>query len=324
MTINEIARIAGVSRATVSRYLNNGYVSDEKREKLRVVIEETGYSPSVSAQTLRSGRTKCVGVVIPKINSDSIARMVAGISRRLSNAGYQLLLACTENDEKKELNFLNVFSEGNVDGIILFGTILTKSHKTVLNSLSVPSVVLAQDLAGFPCVFFDDYAAGFEMGKHLAKTGKIFGMICVTKLDEAVGTARRKGFLDALFENGKSVEFVEECGFSMEDGRTAGKKILTQHGEIDTLFCVTDTIASGALTAAREIGRAIPSPLQIAGIGDSTIGLAVFPPLTTVRFRYESAGMEAASMLLERIVDRTSPIKSVKLSQEIIIRGTTR
>lgn len=81
MNINEIAQLAGVSRATVSRYLNEGYVSAEKRERIRKVIKETGYHPSNSAQTLRSRKTNFIGVIIPKINSDSIGKMVAGITR---------------------------------------------------------------------------------------------------------------------------------------------------------------------------------------------------------------------------------------------------
>ena len=102
ITINEIAKMAGVSRATVSRYLNQGSISQEKKEKIRRVIEETGYQPSVQAQTLRSKKTKLILVIIPKINSDSIGRMVEGISLILQEEGFRLLLACTNNKEKEE------------------------------------------------------------------------------------------------------------------------------------------------------------------------------------------------------------------------------
>lgn len=326
MTINEIAVIAGVSRATVSRYLNDGYVSGEKRERIRAAIERTGYAPSASAQTLRSGRTRCVGVVIPKINSDSIARMVAGISRRLSAAGFQLLLACTENDERRELGFLRYFDEGSVDGVILLGTILTPAHRAALGSLAVPSVVLAQDVAGFPCVSFDDYAAGYEAGSLLARKGRSFGVVGVTERDEAVGVARVRGFKDALSDAGRSLGegASAECGFGMESAREAARALLEGRPEIDSLFCATDTIAAGTLVAARELGRTVPGSLQLCGIGDSSVGIAVSPPLSTVRYRYESAGAEAASMLLERISDRTAPVKSVRLSGELVVRGTTR
>ena len=103
MTINEIAEMAGVSRATVSRYLNHGYVSQEKRERIKEAIEKTGYQPSTQAQTLRTKKTKLVGVILPKISSDTVSRMVAGISDVLSKRGYQLLLANTNNDNDEEL-----------------------------------------------------------------------------------------------------------------------------------------------------------------------------------------------------------------------------
>ena len=95
MNINEIAELAGVSRATVSRYLNDGYVSEEKRAAIRKVIEETGYRPSQQARNLRSKVTKLVGVIIPEIESGSVSQMVSGISEVLSVKGYQLLLADT-------------------------------------------------------------------------------------------------------------------------------------------------------------------------------------------------------------------------------------
>lgn len=106
MTINEIAALSGVSRATVSRYLNQGYVSEEKREKIRRVIEETGYVPMAQAQNLRSRKTKLIGIVIPKINSDTVSRMVAGVTEELKKSNYQLLLGNAANDVNEELRLL--------------------------------------------------------------------------------------------------------------------------------------------------------------------------------------------------------------------------
>ena len=127
MNINEIARLAGVSRTTVSRYLNNGYVSEEKKEKIRKVIEETGYQPSTQAQMLRTKKTKLVGVVLPKINSDTISREVAGISDVLAKRGYQIILANTNNDIEEELKSLSLFRDNQVDGVIFIATMFTLS-----------------------------------------------------------------------------------------------------------------------------------------------------------------------------------------------------
>mgnify|MGYP000396964691 CR=1 FL=1 len=98
MNISMIAQLAEVSTATVSRYLNNGYVSEQKRKRIQAVIEQTGYTPSSSAQTLRTGRNNLIGVIVPKISSESVSRMVDGITEVVNNAGYQVLLANTGNN----------------------------------------------------------------------------------------------------------------------------------------------------------------------------------------------------------------------------------
>ena len=102
MTIKEIAALAGVSSAAVSRYLNGGYISDEKKEQIKKVIEETGYHPSTQARILRTKRASLVGVVVPKINSESISRITAGIGQVLAARGYQMLLASTDNCPERD------------------------------------------------------------------------------------------------------------------------------------------------------------------------------------------------------------------------------
>ena len=102
MNIAEIARQAGVSRAAVSRYFNQGYISEEKREAIRKVVEETGYRPSLQAQTLRTRKTKMIGVIVPQIAFNSIGKIVEGILSVLNERGYQMVLAVTQNDPKKE------------------------------------------------------------------------------------------------------------------------------------------------------------------------------------------------------------------------------
>ena len=197
MNINDIAKMAEVSRATVSRYLNDGDVSEEKRERIRKIIEETGYTPSRQAQILRTNKTRVVGVIIPKIDSDSISRMVEGISSVLSKAGYQLLLANTHNHARDELDYLQVLENYHVDGIILLGTVFSREHKKQLRELETPVVVLAQQLSGFACVYNDDYRAALEMTRYMLDTAKHPGCIGVTHKDKAAGEARWKGFYDA-------------------------------------------------------------------------------------------------------------------------------
>lgn len=327
MTINEIAKMAGVSRATVSRYLNHGYVSAANREKIGQIIEETGYVPSAPAQTLRSKRTNYIGVVIPKINSDSIAQMVSGIHRSLAGTGYYMLLACTDNHEEEEVKSLRVFKEDKVDGLILMGTVFTAEHRRELEDCSVPLVILAQNIPGYPCVYSDDYLAGYELGAHVRDTGTVFGMIRVNEQDQAVGVNRRQGVLDALAEAGIRIpeEYEITSDFDLQSGYEKARALLEAHGDIDTLICATDTIACGALRYLHEIHAEIPAQIQIAGFGDSNFAKAAIPELTTVHYYYEEQGYEAGCMLQDLMKHKGQALsKSVKLGIDVRVHQSTR
>lgn len=327
MTINEIAKLAKVSRATVSRYLNNGYVSEEKRKIIQEVIQQTGYQPSITAQNLRNKTTRYIGVIIPKINSDSISRMVYGIGEVLTAEGYQLLLGNTNNREHEELKYLDLFKENHVDGIILIGTIFTSEHKKILKALTVPIVIAAQHLSGYSCVYSDDYHAAYDITEVLAEQGKYFGYLGATMKDKAVGYNRYKGFLDALNAHGLSVskECMAESAFTIESGYEKAKELITHNPKIDSLFCATDTIAVGALLYLRETGRNIPNDIQVVSIGDSNNSCVCYPPLTTVHLHYKTTGMEAAKMLIEQLKNSGSSVnKEIKLGYQIIRRASTR
>lgn len=326
ININEIAKLAGVSRATVSRYLNQGSVSQEKKEQIRKVIEETGYQPSTQAQMLRSKKTKLIGVIIPKINSDSIGRMVEGISLVLQREGFRLLLACTDNQEKEEINYLHIFKENQVDGVILIGTIFTKEHKQALKNLTVPIVILSQKLKGYSCVYFDDYYAAREITEKLIKKASKVGYIGVTTRDAAVGEQRRKGFFDTIEEHGLSCPMTCQIlsDFSMENAYQKAKELLKRESDIDALFCATDTIALGAISYLFEIGKRIPEDICICGMGDGRMSRVIHPRLSTVHFYYKTSGKEAACLLLN-LMSAEKPIKKeIKMGYDLMERESTK
>ena len=326
MNINEIARLAGVSRATVSRYLNNGYVSSEKKEVIRKVIQETGYQPSSQAQTLRTKKTSLIGVILPKINSDTISREVEGISDILTRRGYQLILANTNNDVEEELKYLSLFKERQVDGVVFIATMFTRKHKQMLKDYKVPIVLLGQHLDGYPCIYQDDYKAAFMVTEKLAKKGKKFAYIGVTDKDEAVGARRKKGFMDALHKGKLEIlpEKMKTGSFTMDSGYEMAKELFEEDPSIDSLVCATDTMAVGAMTYLKEIGLRIPDDVQIAGIGDGVSGKIVEPKLTTVHFYYKTSGMEAAAMLADLIENDTGISKEIKMGCELVERESHR
>ena len=326
MNINEIAKLAGVSRATVSRYLNDGYVSEEKKEIIKKVIEETGYQPSAQAQTLRTKKTSLIGVILPKINSDTISREVAGISDVLTARGYQLILANTNNNLDEELKYLSLFKERQVDGVIFIATMFTKKHKQMLKDYKVPIVLLGQHLEGYPCVFQDDYRAAVLVTERLLKQGTKFAYIGVTERDEAVGQRRKKGFESALRKKKITIpqEYFKEGNFTMESGYEMACELFEKDPTIDSIVCATDTMAIGAMTYLKEVGLRIPEDVQVVGIGDGALGKIVEPKLTTVHFYYKTSGREAAAMLADLIEQEGGVCKEIKMSCELVERQTSR
>lgn len=304
MTIAEIASRAGVSKAAVSRYLNNGYVSSEKREAIRRVIEETGYVPSQQAQTLRTGKSRMVGVIVPRIDSESISRVVAGISRVLEEQGYRLLLANTDNRVEKELEYLEVFRSGNVDGVILVATILSAAHKQALGALGCPAVLAGQRMEGLSCVYHDDEGAARAVTELLLQNGRRrIGYIGVTPRDKAAGAARRAGWQEAMRAAGQEPDpaWMEQSDFSIDGGYAAAERLLARVPDMEGIFCATDSIAIGAKKWLEEHGRRIPADIALAGIGHSRLSELVRPRLATAHYYYQSSGEEAARDLLEII-----------------------
>lgn len=302
MNIEKIAELAGVSSAAVSRYFNNGYISQQKREAIRKVVEETGYRPSVQAQTLRTKKTKMIGVIAPKIDSSSVGKIVEGILSVINENGYQMVLAVTQNDPKKELEYLNAFSEKQVDGVILLGTVFQAGHKRVLKNLTVPVVIVGQRLSGYNCVFHDDYHAFYDLTCLVLDKGrKRLGYIGAIRQDIAVGEERYRAYCDALHDRGHD-ELAQNCviaSFTVHSGYEKAEELLRKCEDLDGLICATDEMAAGAAQYLREHGIKVPEQILVTGQGDSEIARVAVPSLISIHYSYEKSGETAVRMLME-------------------------
>ena len=327
MNISEVARLAGVSKAAVSRYFNNGYLSEEKREAISRVVTETDYQPSLQAQTLRTRKSRQIGAVIPKLSSESVARMVDGISGVLSESGYQLLLCNTANDPAKEVEYLDLLRH-HVEGIIFLGSIFTPDHTRVLETMRIPVVVLGQEFDGCSCVYHDDRGAARAVTEVMLKNGcRHPGYIGVTPQDRAAGMERRRGFFQALGEAGipPAEAKMAVAEFTMESGYEQAKFLLERDERPDGLFCATDNIAIGAMQFCRETGLRVPEDVMIAGIGDSKAGKVCAVPLTSAHLYYLTSGEEAARLLLSQLRKHApGGSRSLRLGFEVAERESTR
>jgi len=326
MNISEVAKLAGVSPSAVSRYLNNGYLSAEKKEAIRKIIQETGYRPLVQAQSLRTRKTKTVGVILPKINSFSISNILAGIDSVLETQGFQILLADTHNIPEKELDYLNTFDDQRVDGVILIATVFTSKHMAALKNRKLPLVIVGQNLSGFPCVYHDDYHAFYDITKLILQKGcKRLGYIGALSQDKAVGRERFRAYQDALYEAGleDQSERAVIAEFTMRSGREKARELLETYGVLDALICATDTMAAGALQYLHEQGIKVPEQILLTGQGASEISEVTSPTITTIRYFYEESGANAADLMMELLEKPDTPAKEIKLGYTILENEST-
>ncbi|MEW4288008.1 LacI family DNA-binding transcriptional regulator [Rossellomorea marisflavi] len=304
-TIKEVAKMAEVSSATVSRFLNNsGYVGEEARKRILKVIEETGYVPSENAKSLRTKQTKVIGVILPKISTETSSRLVRGLDEVLAKEGYQILLANSGLSAEKEIEHLRLLKSRDVDGIILSATTNGAGLKAEIQRLDIPVVVVGQEVDGTPNVIFDEYQAAKDMVKHLIDHGhERIGFIGVSEEDPAVGVLRKKGYLQAMQEKNLPIEesWIEKGIFDVESGAVAMERMMGAAIPPTAVFAVTDRLAIGAMNYVKSIGLRIPEDIAFAGIGASELSRYITPSLTTMDYQNKESGRVAAGLILEAI-----------------------
>ena len=326
MNISEFAKEAGVSVSAVSRFFNDGYLSEDKRAAIEAALERTGYMPSYSARTIRTKVTKLVGVILPKLSSESISRVTEGISEVLSEDGFELLLVNTANDYKREITSLELFRQNRVDGVILLASVFTDLHRSLLSKMRVPTVIVGQQLKGFNCVCHNDLGAAYSMTKlMLDKGAKRPAFIGANPEDKAAGRDRRSGFEKAVTEAGLNVDpkLCEIAQFSMDSGYEKAKLLFSGKKKPDCLFCATDNIAAGAMLYCRENNISIPGDVMIGAVGDSRMGKVLYVPLSSVHLHYKTAGCEGARMLLSEMKNGSEVHRILQLEYDIVEREST-
>ncbi|MFG6114727.1 LacI family DNA-binding transcriptional regulator [Halobacillus sp. MO56] len=314
-TINDIAKMANVSRTTVSRVLNNnGYVSESARERVMKVVEETGYIPSVSAKSLRTKRSGVIGVILPKISTETASRVVGGINEVVAKEGFQILLTDTELNHDKEIEYIRLLHSRHVDGIILLATNVNDRLLNAIEVANLPFISLGQELPGVTSIVYDDYHASKDMTNMIIQKGhKKIAYIGVGEDDPAVGVLRKQGFIETIQEAGLELEenWIGYGDFSIESGYESMKQIIEANpGNLPTaVFVVTDRMAVGAMEYLKEQGFRIPQDIAITGIGASVMSKYISPSLTTIDYFNKEAGTMAAELLLEQLQDKNTKKK---------------
>lgn len=326
ITINEIAKRAGVAKSTVSRYLNDGSVSEKTRNKIAAIIEETGYQPNLYAQSLKAQKSNMIGVIIPRLNSASTNEALSGIDYQAKELEYEPVILNSNLMVENDLKNIQLLNNQKVDGIIFFAGELTKEIVEAIKQSSAPVVLIGQELEGIDSITHEDYNAGYMMGEYVGQMGHQKGLFFgVTENDQAVGIRRKKGFMDGFANHGGESLFFE-TSFSKSKTYTLAKAALPKYFEKDiTLIgCATDNIAIALLKALNDLGKRVPEDYSIFGFGGYDITNYVNPTITTIRYPYYEIGKEAVNHLLRIVEKKDLKPQAISLSNELIIQNSVK
>lgn len=318
-TILDIAKIAGVAKSTVSRYLNGGSVGEATRKKIEKAIKETGYIPNPFAQSLKAKKTNIIGAIIPRLDSYAASQTLIGIDEQLKKMNYQLLISNTSQNLEREIESIYSFANQKMAGIILLATEITDQHIEAFDAVNVPILLIGQEHANFHSIIHDDYHAGYAMGKYVLEKGyRKIAYLGVTEKDIAVGVKRKKGFQKAIQERkGVEVQFYE-TEFKIPAAQASALKII-EESKPAIFVCATDNIALGVLKASYCAGLAIPKDVAVTGFGGYEMTEIIHPGLTTAKFFYKEAGELAAEQIVELVNEH--PVEQLTLCKfEIIER----
>ena len=335
VSIDDVARLAKVSPATVSRALRGiANVAPDKDRAVHEAAAQLGYVPSVTAHALATGQSLNIGVLSPNVNSWFYSQVLDGIQNVLAHAGYDLTLYClgADEDERRRAFFEDLMPRRRLDGIITVAVNLEPENVANLTRIDCPFVCVGSRLEGVQTLCVDDYKVGQLAARHLIELGHTrFGHIGGSprlETDSTDPNQRTKGFIAAIEDTGLHIDadWFRDGDFSITQGYDQAMSILNNPTHRPSaIFTSGDEMAFGVLKAARDLALRVPQDLSVIGVDNHS--LSAFYGLTTIDQSVPQQGRQSAEALLRIIGDkkgkRALVIKDIELPIALIRRGST-
>lgn len=328
MNIEQIARLARVSTATVSRAINGSpSVRPKTAERVRKVIAEVGYLPNQSARSLSSGRSHLFGVIISDITNPFFPDLVSAFERLCMERNYDTILANTNYDVKRLQQCLGRMIERRVDGIAIFTSEMDDQSAGMLLRHKIPVVTLAQGLRGnsFHTVFVDHRPGIAKAVQHLAQLGHTEIAFIAGPHDLWSAQRRLELFREAMSQNGLPLpaERVAEGDGRLEGGAMALKQLLKLKQRPTAVICFNDLMALGALKTANEANLRVPKDLSLIGLDDLQIVSLASPPLTSIQIPRTEIANQTFQILWSATRDPQFEKRECVLKTKLVVRQST-
>ncbi|MTI69124.1 MAG: LacI family transcriptional regulator [Firmicutes bacterium] len=328
-TIKDIAKLAGVSKASVSRVLNGSKpVSDDIKQRVLKVIEETGYKPSSIARSLVSKKTNLIGLLIPDISNPFYSELVKGMVEVANKHDYNILLLNSFHDPNKEIEFLEILKDKQVDGLIFMTDNFTKEHINFFKDYDKPTVTVNRKLKeyDFPNVDIDNFKAGFDATKYLIELGhKRIAIIRAPLSDETAGVKRFEGYKKALEKYNIPFDenLVKEGDFKAKSGFISTEEFLKLDNPPTAIFTVNDEMACGVIKRVIKGKLKVPEDISVIGFDDIPIANNFIPSITTIKQPISEMGKKATKILYNMIKGENIVNKDFLLPHKLVIREST-
>jgi len=324
MKMKDVAKLANVSPATVSRVLSHpDLVQKETRERVLEVIKELNYQPNLVARQFRKKETKIILVVVPDITSSFFSKILRGIEHVASRHGYQVILCDTDNDLEKEREYINLLYQKQADGVILLTARLGQQELENL-SKEFPMVLACEyiDELNVPTVSVDNISSSRKMTEYLIRLGHTKIAHITGRINGVLGRDRLKGFQQALMTHNLEIDsaYIQEGDVSLDSGYHQMQKLLALETPPTAVFVFNDEMAYGALKAAKDHGIEVPENLAIVGFDNLEISMIVDPPLTTIHQPRYEIGKKAMTLLLQLLSGTDMQQKKFIMKDTIVIR----
>jgi DNA-binding LacI/PurR family transcriptional regulator len=326
-TLDELAQLVGVSRATISRVINGGSVAPATRERVMAALERTNYRPNVAARTLASGRSGVVGVVM-HIDPQSLfgdayfSQLLQGMSEALSERAAGMMVWLGNRTKEETLD--QILAVGLLDGVIVTADALEDPLVDGLLASNLPTVLVGHRSADRTASYVDvDHVRAADIvTTHLVTVGRRRIGHISGRRGTVAGEDRITGYRHAMERARLSTDgLIVEGDFSEQAGVARGNDLLDRG--VDGIFCANDATAAGALGSIRARGLRVPDDVALAGFDDLEFAAHLDPPLTTMRQGVRDQGGEAAHVLFELVRDPEGGPRRVILPTELIVRRST-
>jgi LacI family transcriptional regulator, repressor for deo operon, udp, cdd, tsx, nupC, and nupG len=328
--IQDVARLADVSTATVSRALANPErVSSEAKARVFDAIAKVGYVPNPAARTLRSQKSNMVLVVLPNLDNTFFSKILRGIEETLFDAGYGMIIGDLDGSPEKEAHFAAFAAAGQVDGALLLNGHLfgqTRDGHGPAMRTTVPLVALCEAIPGadIPPIEVDNREAARGMTEYLASLGhRRIAYLCGPS-ENVLERERIQGYREGLQNAGLPLDpgLIWPGDYTLEAGFRAGRALVAGELRPSAVFCSNDEMAIGFMQALAAVGVKVPDDISVAGFDDIELAALVQPSLTTVRQPRREIGRTAALVLVDLLQGRSAP-PLVRLQTELVVRSST-